>query len=440
MTSHVGRNVAIGLAVTVVLFVGATLLAVSSAYSRKPLDAYVAKEKAAGKPVTVREVLGPDPQAETNGAPDLIAVWNATQARKGEPDAWNVDGPWNATDGRWDDALTDEKRRALDAALADAKPLFDAVAAAVAKPHLRLATGDGENVAESAISLARVVSVLCARSIAAADPKDRLAATELLADVALRAECRGMIDAWVASLAMRDAAEAVQRGLERGDIDVATWRARLDERMQRRWLPLFADVVRLERARVLELAQSYPFDDTGRLVSGMPPRSPTQTVRSRVEDLIAAWRRGESTPRDSPAHFAETLAAREPFERATTDSFPRLMRAIGDAASQLSDRTVMQPLSRTATVLTQTDACCRLARIALAAAEFRAKTGDFPASLDELKTSLGGDAPLDPYTDAPFVYEKRDAGVVLSSRGRLPDDPPTDESLDAKGLVWRLRR
>jgi hypothetical protein len=92
-------------------------------------------------------------------------------------------------------------------------------------------------------------------------------------------------------------------------------------------------------------------------------------------------------------------------------------------------------------MLCRTDAASRLARVALAVAEVRAKTGDFPASLDELKPMLADGVPLDPYTDAPFVYGKTATGVRIASAGRLAEDPPlADSELRERCLVWELKR
>jgi len=89
----------------------------------------------------------------------------------------------------------------------------------------------------------------------------------------------------------------------------------------------------------------------------------------------------------------------------------------------------------------RTDAATRLARVALAAAEHRATHGDFPASLDELKPMFPDGVPLDPFTDAAFVYEKTATGVRIASAGRLADDRPIDEAtLRERVLVWELKR
>jgi hypothetical protein len=89
----------------------------------------------------------------------------------------------------------------------------------------------------------------------------------------------------------------------------------------------------------------------------------------------------------------------------------------------------------------RTEAAARLARVALAAADLRATHGDFPASLDELRPMFPDGVPLDPYTDAPFVYERTAAGVRIASAGRLAGEDALDEAtLRAQCLSWELRR
>jgi hypothetical protein len=78
------------------------------------------------------------------------------------------------------------------------------------------------------------------------------------------------------------------------------------------------------------------------------------------------------------------------------------------AAQQAEDRSV---------------ASLRLVQVAAALALYRAEHGEFPASLDALAAPPGAQLPADPFTEKPFLYEKREEGYVLWSVGRnLQDD------------------
>jgi hypothetical protein len=85
----------------------------------------------------------------------------------------------------------------------------------------------------------------------------------------------------------------------------------------------------------------------------------------------------------------------------------------------------------------RTAAGARLARVALAVAAHR----DFPPSLDELRPMFPDGVPLDPFTDAPFIYEKTATGARVASLGRLSEDEPlADPTLRERCLVWELKR
>jgi hypothetical protein len=104
-------------------------------------------------------------------------------------------------------------------------------------------------------------------------------------------------------------------------------------------------------------------------------------------------------------------------------------------------RAIAIPFPKIAEMLARADAVTRLARIALAAAEHRATHGDFPASLTDLKWAFPDGVPLDPFTDAPFVYARTATGVRVSSAGRLAEEAPLDDAtLRTRCLVWELKR
>jgi len=88
-----------------------------------------------------------------------------------------------------------------------------------------------------------------------------------------------------------------------------------------------------------------------------------------------------------------------------------------------------------------TEACRDLTRIGIRTAEACVVHADFPASLDDLKPMFPDGVPLDPFTDAPFVYEKTATDVRIASVGRLPEDKPLDDAtLRKRCLVWELKR
>jgi hypothetical protein len=434
-----------GLVIGLAVLIGVAWL-LGQPYSRKPVDDYIAQQKAAGKPVTIREVIGPDPAPATNGAADLETAGKWIDEHKGDSDTWKVVGPWtDRKSGRWYDDLTDDQRRDLDAFFADAKPFFDGVAAGLAKPRIRVPTPVGENDSVDVMPRVRVIHVLAARAVSATRAQDRLDAAELLAKLAVRAESCTVIDDYVSAVAMDDATLAVRLSLARGDVDAAAWRARLDGLLSEPWLPRLRDGVRRQRAHLLELLRTADFSKPMIVSSPAMPEKPWRTIVDRIVARVDAIRAGETIPENSPEDFVRLLASTERFETASTDSYPRLAGEIAEVVAAApkgsAAKSVASWLPRFAATLAKTDAACRLARIALAASEHRAKHGDFPASLDELKDAFPDGVPTDPFTDAPFVYEKTATGVRIASVGRLVEHPlPAGETLPDGDLVWELKR
>lgn len=85
-------------------------------------------------------------------------------------------------------------------------------------------------------------------------------------------------------------------------------------------------------------------------------------------------------------------------------------------------------------LLARTLAVLRVARVALAVAEFRARTGEVPASLSALVPAYLPAVPLDPWDGAPLRY---DAGKVWSIGDDQKDDggtpPPDPDDIDRPG-------
>jgi hypothetical protein len=74
----------------------------------------------------------------------------------------------------------------------------------------------------------------------------------------------------------------------------------------------------------------------------------------------------------------------------------------------------------------------RLTRVAMALLEYRQTRGDWPQDL-----TLLGKMPLDPYTEAPFLYERRGRGArIRPVRSGGDDDDGVDEENLWQLLVW----
>ena len=91
-------------------------------------------------------------------------------------------------------------------------------------------------------------------------------------------------------------------------------------------------------------------------------------------------------------------------------------------------------------VFARRDSARALARVALAAAEFREREGRWPVSLDALAPMFPEGVPVDPCDRRPFDYVVTGDEVRISARGTFPDVPSewTDEDLRDEVLVWEF--
>jgi len=415
--------------------------------SRKPLDDYVAAVKAAGKPVTVEEVLGPPPPPETNGIVDFDAACKWLDEHAGPTDKWTYAGPWSGDwAATWYDHEPPERLAALDRFLTSLKPYFDGLAATAARSRFFVPTtrtAEGFVVQPRAQRLLEAIRVVQARAFAASRAEDRLDSVALLLALSARIDGRSSMDHIVSNAASHWAVLALRRDLERGAVDVAATRARLDLLLSAPWLPRVPQMIEFQRVWMLDFAMH---GDVGDRARGGGLKSMTLAVTKRIERTL----RGQPEPVDpphvgTPKEFAEAHAAFAPLESLPTDSYPRMMNAIRAFLATTKDSPFVEAWMPAQPAFVEhfarTDATRRLARVALAAAEHRATHGDFPASLDELKPMFADGVPLDPYTDAPFVYERSAAGARVASLGRLSEDGPlADATLRERCLVWELKR
>ena len=426
----------------VVLGLAAAAFALGRPYSRKPLEDFVAAEKKAGRPTTIRAAIGPDPAAEENGAPALTAAAREFDQRAGDDSTWGVVGPWkNDGDRPWFETATPEELAALGRFVDAQRPFFDGVAAALAKPRLQneVQRGTaGEPESDDVMTRVRIIHLLTARAVAASSPRDRLDSIVLLATLASRFESATMIDEMVAALAMRDALTAMRCSVVRGDVDVAAARERLDPLLRMEKLPHFPEIVRRERVWLIETLMASPTYPPPHFMDG-------EHFLDRLIGRVRAVIDGPATPTGSPEDVAEGMRAVASLESLPVTNYARLaadLRAAADGHGEgTSARLMVGNYVRLAEALAQTDAAQRLARIALAAAAHRARTGALPASLDDLRDALGGDAPLDPYTGAAFDFAATPDGIRISTDGRLPGTAaPSETRFSGAPLVWDLKR
>lgn len=425
-----------------------TAFALSRPFDRKPLDDYVAARKAAGKPVRLRDAAPADPPPAENGAADVVTASEWMEKHAGPRDAWTVAGPWNGQGGEWFADATPEQLADLDRFLADAKPYFDGLDAAIAKGRIAqpLANGLFDPRGNETDRRVAAMQIVGARAYCAARPQDRLDGTVELAALATRTESRALIDEMLSGGMMTNAVRALRIEMERGTLDVAAARTRLDPYFVVPWLPRFRTAVRLERAAVLERVAATDFDAVSPIYRpGNPSPDLASVLKDRIEVRIRAMLDGDSIARWSPADFAAAHAVTEPVESVSAESGARAIaevRALLKAAKpgSLAAMSLTNYASFT-TEATRTEARVRLARIALAVASLRARTGALPKSLDDLAPDFPQGVPMDPFTDAPFVFTRTDVEIRIASAGRIAGDNPIDDKdLVRDSLLWEWKR
>ena len=379
----------------------------------------VEERRAAGRPTTIRELLGPDPPDAENAAVELNAALGAVTAEFGAEDTWPKIGPWG------DELIAEQTSEQLDALRAFVerfRPFCDRVASGLDRPRCRLPVPEAmDEVWDRAVRpLQQASRILTAIARGDVDVERRLDALSTLLRLGRRNEPTAATASMVNAALAKGAVVTIRDGVERNELDARVVRSRLDTLLTTDWVatgPAF-----FELQFVGNLANSSAWiDGELKIPTGMEK---FVTLRApSPEELVATMDALERASRLAASPFRDYLAGVEAIdERARTTNLPTVgalfVRKLGEV-----------------------EAACRLARVALAAAEHRATHGDFPASLDDLKPMFADGVPLDPFTDTPFVYEKTVTGVRIASLGRLANEDAIDEeTLREKCLVWELKR
>ncbi len=391
--------------------------------------------RARDEPVELADVAGEPPPAEDDGAPLLREAWAWADANLPPRDEW----PWPEAEGvaaedEWGNAVPSrpDEIRAFAARLG---PYLELVDAALARRRLWLPPPDEPLAGDDVVPRLQLTQrALWIAGRADDDPDARLVAVHRLFELSSRIEHHHTIRSMVAYAIAMGAAIELRRRLAAGEVDAAETRRRLDHHLTVEWLPRLRDVIRFERTGFIwthqvflgEVEATLPVDfgDIEGLKNSPAARgwyygSGTRGVRGMQSIL--------DLPLDSHVQH------RRDFERAS--------RAWRDEAIAATTFVVFPDLH---VRFTRADAVNRLARIALALAEHRRTHGSWPGSLDALAPLFAdGVVPIDPWSDRPFVYQRLDDRVRVSSPGPAAD-PVWGETYDESqlreyGLVWELR-
>ncbi len=387
-----------------------------------PFRRYVDELRAAGRPTSLRQLAGEGPRDAENAAPELQAVLDAINERFGTESTWPRIGPWGTSDVRLEDE-TPERIAELRTFLAPFGQYFARVASALDRPRCRfpIRGPDGFEDAKGTATVRHLARLLGAQSVVAAEPAERIESARTLLRLAEKNEPVLVIDWMVGPAAAVQAIKGIGSGVETGALDATTTRAAVDGVLRDDWTSrgpkwLIANVTQTVSMVRAALDGDVPAD-VERIIE-------MSTFRATAP-LVEGLRVVDAAARVQPASRAEYLRSALAFQEQ--------LAAAKDTHAFVVGKGVQ--------LLVRADAASRLARVALAVADRRARTGQFPASLNELATDFSGDVPTDPFTGAPFVYERTDSGVRIASLGRLPEEIPHEEDeRTERGLVWELHR
>jgi hypothetical protein len=404
---------------------------------------YVVQLRAAGTPTTLLELYGADAPDDENAAPEITAALRWLDDEVGPDRDWTVVGPWrrdaSIDDERpWFERASPDELHDLAGFLDRVRPFFDRVAAALERPRCRFplrvdAFGFPDSAGVSSIQ--RLTRVVGARAFADPASATRVEGCRELLLVARRFEPLLPIGPMVQAAAATLAATALRHGVEIGVVDAATARAAVDPLLAPTWLDVGRSVAVVDMVQTLSNFQAA-LDFRGEAPANERPADAFMTdLMTRMKD---APREVMVRQCESIVGYCEDLREASELPTRPFSAYLRRSRAMVAAAREPRSAIVIPSAAERAG---RTEAACRLARVALAVAERRSVDGEFPASLDALRPMFADGVPLDPFTDAPFVYERTPTGVRIESAGRLAEDAALDEPmLRERCLVWELKR
>lgn len=403
----------------------------------RPFHEMVERMRAAGEPLTYDDIAPPPLAPEENGAADLLAALEWLDANMPPAEEWAAPGPWNPNVGaEWQEAPTPEQREAVAALTARIRPATELLARAASKPRIQFVAGPADAAGfhgfDHVAALQRAAKVLCCPASGATDPRERLEAIASLAAIGDRLTSPSIIETMVAlAIAGSVAPRQIRFALREAALDPVAARRRLDPLLRLDGIARLRATLRFERVLHVEVyrrvvdgtstLQRAPWYERaicrasgGRFFRSADDRLDASSVVRSYESLLAA----EAVP-------LSTYSTYEPRVLECFDSEERLhsvyLRMIATAAERMAAQ--------------------RLARIALAAAEHRTTHGSLPASMSDLDPLFPDGSPLDPFTDAPFLFERTAEGVRIASRGSAPDRPGMGEGdLRERTLLWDLPR
>jgi hypothetical protein len=149
--------------------------------------------------------------------------------------------------------------------------------------------------------------------------------------------------------------------------------------------------------------------------------------------------RDEATYADVMTRMSDTV--RLPFYEAKPSLDQINAEINGLPRTRFLSRTLLPALTRAAEGEARNEAQWGLMQVGLAVEQYHAQHGEYPRTLDQVASIVGGAIPLDPFTGQPYVYQPSSGSFFLYSAMGSAIDPGArsrPQGMDEHGnLVWR---
>lgn len=322
--------------------------------------------------------------------------------------------------------MTPEMEAALNRLIEKNRRVLDLIPEIAGRPCFQYGDTDvraWERQLPNAVKMLRAVRLWCFESIRIAERGDLGGAVDRLR-TGLRfspriAQESSLIAYLVALADVKTCLLALNRtlsGREAGEELLLSIHGQFDDRLIEQWKALFRNGIRGERILLLDIAEAPNAKNLASSfgIKGWAERLYFWLIRPLIKrDLRSSL----------PIYVELETQSVMPYYR-TRDFWKRHQGQLEDLPWYAVLSKNMIPNMEAAVMKSATlDALVQTARTGLACRIFKARTGQYPETLDVLVGSLLSQVPIDPFTGEPLVYRREGNGFAVYSLGsNLRDD------------------
>ena len=302
---------------------------------------------------------------------------------------------------------------------------------------------DGLQTVDGILLLQNVHRLLEGEMLANAEPRRRLNAAATALRLGGAGAEQGVLHALIRSVFTRTGCLGARGLVEDESAPASEVRALCDESLRSRSAERLPAIAAFEIPYGIELFDAwlrgaFEMPDLSALqppggAAGTPP-GPGARIAQLGRELFG---RTGAPPAAELAGYLERMRRVAELEPADAVELHRAIREVDRESDGPIDAGAWHVYHRR---LAELDAARALARVALAAAEFREREGRWPESLDALAPMFPEGVPVDPFDRRPFDYALTDGKARISARGRFEDAGPERSEKERRelALVWSL--